>query len=272
MEILFCIMIFIMGTVFGSFFTLAVYRIPLGLNITHERSFCPNCNHKLSFKDLIPIFSYISLKGKCRYCGEKVRIRYLFLEVLSGIVFLVAYLSFNMNFPFFTVDRIIDFIAFVCFYITIVIISGIDKENIKIDKSVLLFGIITQTLYILYLYIMEDTSIYRYSIYLVLLLIMQIANILYFRKTGKNAYILEILVFSFYIIFATSAELFLLIAIITAILVAFNALVQKVKFNLKDKPDILKENEKKSTSIGYFLGIATILVVLAENVLKYCIK
>ncbi len=88
MEIIFGILIFIMGTVFGSFFTLAVYRIPLGIDITHKRSFCPKCNHRLEFIDLIPIFSYIFLKGKCRYCGEKVRIRYLLLEVLSGLVFL----------------------------------------------------------------------------------------------------------------------------------------------------------------------------------------
>ena len=261
-----------MGTVFGSFFTLAVYRLPLHKDITHERSFCPNCNHRLEFLDLIPILSYIFLKGKCRYCGQKIRIRYLILEILSGLVFLLAYLSFGMHFPNYELNRLVAFVFFVFMYITVVIVSGIDKEYRTIHKGTILFGTIMQVLYILYLYIMEGTSIYRYSIYLVLLLIMQIANILYFRKTGKNAYILEILVFSFYIIFATSAELFLLIAIFTAILVTFNALVQKVKFNLKDKPDILKENEKKSTRIGYFLGIATILVVLAENVLKYCIK
>ena len=76
-----------MGTVFGSFFTLAVYRIPLGINILYKHSFCPNCNTKLKFIDLIPILSYISLKGRCRYCGEKVRPRYLCLEILSGLVF-----------------------------------------------------------------------------------------------------------------------------------------------------------------------------------------
>lgn len=76
-------MIFIMGTFFGSFFTLAVYRIPLKKDITHEHSFCPNCNHKLGVLDLIPVFSYLFLQGKCRYCGEKVRIRYLLLEVLD---------------------------------------------------------------------------------------------------------------------------------------------------------------------------------------------
>ena len=272
MDIFTYIIIFMMGTVFGSFFTLAVYRLPLHKDITHERSFCPNCNHRLEFLDLIPIFSYIFLKGKCRYCGQKIRIRYLILEILSGLVFLMAYASFGIHYPNYELSTLVAFVFFVFMYITIVIVAGIDKEYRTIHKGTIIFGTIMQVLYILYLYIMEDTSIYRYSIYLVLLLIMQIANILYFKKTGKNAYILEILVFSFYIIFVTSAELFLPISILTAVLIAFNTLIQKVKFNLRDKPDILKENEKKSTSIGYFLGIATILVVLAENVLKYCIK
>ena len=63
---IFYILIFIIGTLFGSFSTLAVYRLPLHKDITHERSFCPKCNHKLSFWDMIPILSYILLGGKCR--------------------------------------------------------------------------------------------------------------------------------------------------------------------------------------------------------------
>ena len=61
MNVIIYIFTFLIGITFGSFFTLAVYRIPLGKDITHERSFCPNCNHKLGFLDLIPIFSYIFL-------------------------------------------------------------------------------------------------------------------------------------------------------------------------------------------------------------------
>ena len=80
---------FITGTVFGSFYTLAVYRIPLKQDITHTRSYCPKCNHKLQFFDLIPILSYIFLGGKCRYCKEKIRPRYLILETLSGLVFVL---------------------------------------------------------------------------------------------------------------------------------------------------------------------------------------
>ena len=48
---------------------------------------------------LVPILSYIFLKGKCRYCGQKIRIRYLILEILSGVVFLLAYMSFGIHFP-----------------------------------------------------------------------------------------------------------------------------------------------------------------------------
>lgn len=90
-------LIFIIGTLFGSFFTLAVYRIPLGKDITHERSFCPNCNHKLGFFDLIPILSYIFLGGKCRYCKQKIRPRYLLLEIASGIIFVLFAVSLRLN-------------------------------------------------------------------------------------------------------------------------------------------------------------------------------
>ncbi len=77
MEIILYIIIFIMGTVFGSFSTLAIYRIPQKKkNITTDRSFCPNCKHKLGFLDLIPVWSYILLGGKCRYCGKKISSSY----------------------------------------------------------------------------------------------------------------------------------------------------------------------------------------------------
>ena len=79
------IIIFITGCFFGSFFTLAVYRIPRKEDILIKHSYCPNCNHKLGFFDLFPVLSYIFLGGKCRYCGNKIRPRYLILEILSGL-------------------------------------------------------------------------------------------------------------------------------------------------------------------------------------------
>ena len=72
MNIIIYITIFVIGTLFGSFFTLATYRIPKKQDITHTHSYCPNCNSKLGFFELIPILSYIFLKGKCKHCGKKI--------------------------------------------------------------------------------------------------------------------------------------------------------------------------------------------------------
>ena len=85
METLILVVIFIIGTLFGSFFTLATYRIPKHQDITHTRSYCPKCDHKLGFFDMFPILSYILLGGKCRYCKNKISPRYLILEVLSRV-------------------------------------------------------------------------------------------------------------------------------------------------------------------------------------------
>ncbi len=152
MNTFFCIMMFIMGSFFGSFFTLAVYRLPLKKDITHERSFCPNCNHKLGPLDLVPVFSYIFLGGKCRYCSEKIKIRYLLLEVLSGIVFVLAYLSYNMEYPLLDPLRTIKLIDFVMMYVILAIIAGIDKERVIIQKNVLMVGFCANLIYNTYLY------------------------------------------------------------------------------------------------------------------------
>lgn len=269
MEILFYIMIFIIGTVFGSFFTLAVYRIPLKKDITHERSFCPNCNHKLGFWDMIPVLSYIFAGGKCRYCGEKIRIRYLILEVLSGLVFLIEYLALNMHFPYFELNKIAYFIAFVFMYITIILIAGIDKEYRKINVKILLFGLIMQSIYILYLYIMNKISIYRYSMYLIFILFLCIIDIISLRKNGESKYIFEVLILLAYIGFCIGGELLLISTVITILLVMIYNLYAKVKQNFNDKPDILKDNELPKTRIGFFLGISTILVIIAETFITY---
>ena len=74
MSTILYIYIFLIGITFGSFFTLATYRIPKREDIIHTRSYCPKCKHKLSFWDMIPVFSYIFLKGKCRYCKNTSKI------------------------------------------------------------------------------------------------------------------------------------------------------------------------------------------------------
>lgn len=92
--ILICCM-FAIGSLFGSFFSLATYRIPRKEDITHSRSYCPNCKHRLEFFDLIPVLSYIFHGAKCKYCGDKISLRYFLLETGNGILFVILYLIFG---------------------------------------------------------------------------------------------------------------------------------------------------------------------------------
>ncbi len=167
-NILYYVLIFIMGTVFGSFFTLAVYRLPLHKDITHERSFCPNCNHRLEFLDLIPIWSYIFLRGKCRYCGKKIRPRYLILEVLSGTVFLVAYLSYKINIVDLSINgvsnylpQIISSALFILTYISFVIMGFIDREHHIIHWGTYIFGLISVVIYFILIFLLKMSISYQ---------------------------------------------------------------------------------------------------------------
>ena len=143
MEIIIYIAIAITGVVFGSFFTLAVYRIPRKENIVYVRSHCTTCGHKLNFWDLIPVFSYIFLGGKCRYCGEKIRIRYLLLEVFSGIVFLTLALTNGL-------ENIIYLVFAYLFMAGMFIIAGIDKENYKIPNGVIIYEFCVASAYFVF--------------------------------------------------------------------------------------------------------------------------
>ena len=93
------IYIFIISICIGSFMNVLIYRIPKKEEFFISKSYCPHCKHILSGKDLIPIFSYLSLKGKCRYCKSIISIQYPLIECISGFVGVYCYsrYGFNMN-------------------------------------------------------------------------------------------------------------------------------------------------------------------------------
>ena len=91
------IMFFIIGTIFGSFYNVVGSRIPKGESITKPGSHCEYCNHPLSWYELIPILSFIFLKGKCKNCGKKLSFFYPFSELTTGLLFLVSYHSFGLS-------------------------------------------------------------------------------------------------------------------------------------------------------------------------------
>lgn len=261
MDILLYIMIFIMGTVFGSFFTLAIYRIPKNQDITHTHSYCPNCNHKLGFLDLIPVFSYIFLLGKCRYCKQKIRPRYFIIEILSGITFvLVAYLM-NIQVDNLKLTVLAEG-AFMALYLCFIfIMSGIDLENRKIDKMISMYGIILSIAYIIYLCVIENASIYRYIIYLIFYIFILILDSVTLKKYAKNSYVNGIIITAITMSIFTGEYVMINTIIMTSLAVSFNLLLHKIQ-NIRKRVRREKKDYGKNVNYGFYLGIANILNVI----------
>ncbi len=81
--------IFVFGLIVGSFLNCVIYRLETGGSFLKGRSFCPRCKHILSWRDLIPLFSFLALKGRCRYCKDKISIQYPLVEITTALLFLL---------------------------------------------------------------------------------------------------------------------------------------------------------------------------------------
>lgn len=126
-------MSFLYGIVIGSFLNVVIYRIPLNKKLT-GRSQCPSCGHKLSPLELVPVFSYLAQKKKCKSCGEKISPRYMRIELLTGVLFLIhaialTYFSkLSLMSPVFYVNLIVGWVTIA----TLVSITFIDIETMEI--------------------------------------------------------------------------------------------------------------------------------------------
>ncbi len=133
-HLVWSIFIFVTGLMFGSFFTLATYRIPRKLDIVKSRSFCPNCKHKLGFFDCFPILSYVSTIGRCRYCRKPISIRYPIIELASGFAFLIPYLFYGFSWQFFVI--VITFVyAMLYIGIDVMRYKMTDEEKKEVEKQ-----------------------------------------------------------------------------------------------------------------------------------------
>lgn len=98
-RLLLCMAVFagIVGAVFGSFLNCAAFRIARGESFIKGRSRCPHCGHELSASDLIPVLSWVFLRGRCRYCGTKISPRYVISELLFAAVSIACVMKFGLT-------------------------------------------------------------------------------------------------------------------------------------------------------------------------------
>lgn len=150
-EIYIYVMIFIFGTVMGSFLQCVAFRLSNGYSILWPSSYCDNCNHRLKWYELIPIVSYIIQKGKCRYCNARIPLSYLVIEIVTGILYMVSYHSFGFSY------ELIISLIFISSMI-IIIVSDIEYMII-LDEVIAISGIMLILLYLIF-YGLEYTSLH----------------------------------------------------------------------------------------------------------------
>jgi len=145
----YALIIFIIGTFFGSFFNVVIYRLPIKKSIVYGSSSCTSCNTPIKPYDLIPVLSYLGLRGKCRHCGASISIRYPLIELLTGITYLLLYLQFDLTTSFFIGLPLVSLL---------IIIAMIDFDTMEIMDR---FHIMILILALITIYF-SDLSIYSH--------------------------------------------------------------------------------------------------------------
>jgi len=131
-EVVIAIFVFLIGISIGSFLNVCIYRMGKEESVVRPASHCPKCKKPIRPKDNIPLLSYLLLRGRCRDCGAKISFRYFFVELLTGVIFLVMYRSFGLTPLFFIYS------AFIC---GLIVATFVDFDFRIIPDEISLGGI-----------------------------------------------------------------------------------------------------------------------------------
>ncbi|AKL95277.1 peptidase A24A [Clostridium aceticum] len=237
--------IFLVGIVIGSFLNVCIYRIPENQSIVYPSSHCSNCHKPLKPTDLIPIFSYLILKGSCRYCSHKISLRYPMVEFLTGIVFVLLLYKYHLN---------IDLIFYLLLFSILICITFIDYDHQIIPDGLVLLGFVIGLIYKLALYYFVGTPIEVLNSLLGFLagggFFLLIAVISNGGMGGGDIKLMAMLGFWFG---WRDIILISFLSFIIGSVISIMLLTTKIK------------SRKDAIPFGPFIGIATLIVILYKN-------
>lgn len=121
------IFVFLYGIVIGSFLNVCIYRIPKKESVVTVGSHCMSCNHKLAWYDLFPLFSFLFLKGRCRYCGTKLSAQYPLVEAVNGLLYVIVFAVHGWN---------LESVLYSLLVSALLVLSVIDYRTLEIPISV----------------------------------------------------------------------------------------------------------------------------------------
>ena len=249
-EVIYCIIFIISGLVAGSFLEVVIHRLPRKLSIIKPASFCPSCKRKIAFYDNIPLVSFIILKGRCRYCKNKIPLASLLVEIITALLFLANYIFFGLT--IWTITGII-------FCSVLIVISFIDIDFRIIPNVIVLpFTVIGLALNISF---RSSGWWMPLAFSLGAFLFMLIIHLIYPRGMGMGDVKLSLMVGAF-LVNKVMMGLFLGF-LIGAIYGLVLILIKKRKF-------------KQASPFGPFISIGSIIAlfygVYGDNILKWYIS
>lgn len=165
-------LVLLIGLCIGSFLNVCIYRIQREESISFPPSHCTSCGYELKPLDLIPVLSYVFLRGKCRNCKEKISIKYPLIEILNGVLYLILFLKFGLS---------INFIFYSILTSLLIVTSIIDIESKDIYNSTTIFGLVLGIIYIVVAYYLNHINIFNNVLggvigYLIIFAIVKITN------------------------------------------------------------------------------------------------
>lgn len=242
MTLYYAVITFIFGLVLGSFYTVVGERMPEGKSIITPPSHCPNCGHVLKFYELIPVFSFIFLRGKCSKCKSKIPVLSTLIELLTGILFLISFLVFGISIKF--------FIALVFISMLMIIIVS-DIRYMLIDDEILIIASILIFILSIFEYGIKDALIYvLYGIicFIVMFLIKILGDFI-FKKESMGGGDIKLM-------FVFGLTMGIPLSIASIFLASF--------IGLPISLIMLKNNSSHELPFGPYLSIAAIILFLSQ--------
>lgn len=242
MEVYFTILFFIFGTIMGSFYNVVGYRLPRGESIAFPPSHCTKCNHRLSALELIPIFSFLFQKGKCKNCKAKISWFYTIFEFITGLMFAVSYLVFGLS---------MDLVIAITFISMLLIVIISDYQTMIIPDELLIF---TGILLIIEIFIKSGLNITLNSLlngiimFAIMFIIKLIGDFMFKKESMGGGDIKLMFIYGLVLGWPTSC--------VSICLASFIGLPISLV--------LLKKNNNHEIPFGPFLAIAAIILMLCK--------
>ena len=253
MELYYMCMCFLFGIVLGSFYNVVGYRIPKHQSLIYPSSHCTTCNHKLGASELVPVFSYLFQRGKCKHCGAKISLFYPLFELTTGILFALSYYIYGFGIPFFITITFISMLL-------IIIIS--DYQMMIIPDEVLIPSCI---LILILKFLSGGVSVLLQSLmngilsFIIMFLLKKLGDFL-FKKESMGGGDIKLL-FTFGLVFGWQ------MSIVSIFIASFIALPFAIYYSLKYKDQKYVEDDEipeNSIPFGPFLAVAAIVITLTQ--------